>query len=891
MSVQLLRFGSHHIDLDRRELLRNGSVIPIGAKAFDVLIALFNANGSVVSRDNLIEQVWSGRIINDNTIEAQIHAIRRSLGPDKHLLRTATGRGYFLVRRGAETPSLNTNLRSEISDLVAREGLSELIADRLRQNRLVTLVGPGGIGKTRLATAVGNEMLASFADGVWFVELAPVDDEELLVTAISCVFRDPFLATENLQELSEVLRARDILLILDNCEHLVAKSAEVAIYLLSVCPKLKILATTREAFGFDGEQIIQVPPLALPLGDESADIQAQAPAARLFLSRFHSLAMTAAPTTEDMTAISEICRRVDGIPLALEMAAAAAATIGVREALRRIENSSELLGQTRRTTIPRQQTMEATIAWSYNLLQPAEQEIFRRLGIMAGPFTLEVARTLLGPDAGDVASQLSSLVAKSLIKIENRDQTTCFLLLETIRAFARRRMMEAGDDDEIAQRHARCFLTLFQTCEREVKSVETHVWATRYRLHMNNARSALDWAFSDRGDATLGAALVVAIEPLWLHFSLVDELLARVRQAFARRPPGTGYTGDIDMKLQTALGSSLLYIQGPGAETMASLRSALMLADKSDNYEYQLRCLWGLCAAAMNAGKHAEPWDEFTRLTTEIHRHGGPTERLIATRAAGAVRHLVGDQVGARQHLGEFLAAYEEPKVNSPTKRFNFDQQSSALAVYARVHWLQGDQDTGNRLATEALHRALGINHVHSICHALAQAAIPLALDNAQYDSADRLISDLYTISSARGLMIWNIWASAYRASYEMTLSKGSTGVVELRNILNAHLDLPFSVYQSGFIGDLARAYAEMGDWVEAHRTIESAIARSQRNQELWCLPELMRISAEIAIRSERPDGVAFADDLLIKATALASEQGAFKWSARIAQTRRELGL
>lgn len=883
MEKAVLRFGRYAIDRQRRCLIKDGEVVPVGGRAFEVLRVLVEANGALVTKDALIERVWDGRFVSDNALEAQIHGLRRALDADRNLIRTVAGRGYYVVDMEASDAPPQTNLTADISALIARDDLLRDIERALGEHRLVTLLGPGGIGKTRLARAAGRELIDRYPDGVWMIELAPVESDRFVSAAIAETLGLPPGDVRDGRSLAQSLGDRACLLLIDNCEHLVEGVAAIAAELLARCPGVTLLTTTREALRIDGERIIGVPSLPLPCEDDGLEAKLVAPAVQLFVQRL-AAANGQLMLAHDMIPMIEICRRLDGIPLAIEMAAASASTLSVAAVLQELDTSMSVLSRPKRIAVPRQQTMEATIAWSYLLLPPDEQAAFRRLSLLSGPFGVEAAMAVADTSRQNALSLLSGLVSKSLLVVTVTERGGAFSLLETMRSYGRARLEEAGELPATASRHAAFILRTFQEATRDLDTLPSRQWVARYKPYLAGLRSAVDWAFSEDGDIGLGAALIIAGEPLWLHLSLVGELLDRIERAI-RPEQSNAYTADVSMKLDVAHGCALLYVTGPTTETRATLKRGLAVASRTKAGGSQIRALWALTAASLNSGMNGDAVVYGYQFLEAVQAFGNDADRLIAHRAIGAVHHVIGDQPAARKALETFLNGYVEPAANSPTNRFHFDQQVAGLAFHARVLWLQGEIEPALEAARIALERAVELDHAHSICHALAQASIPLSLDQGHHEAAALYVNELVEISHARKLAVWMVWSRAYGACLDIRTGATRAGLGKLSAALTEPRSAPFSMYHCGLMGELATAQLTTGDSAAALQTVRAAVARASANQELWCLPDLLRLQAVALSRQSPRDGSEIAA-LLDRAEHLAERQGALLWRDRVRLVR-----
>src|SRR5712675_2320511 len=408
-----IEFGRFRVLPHRRELLAEGRPVDLGGRAFDVLMVLIEASGAVVSKDALMNRVWPERVVEENSLQAQISALRRIFGADRDLIRTIAGRGYQFtgelrpvsatpnaqatagMPRPIPTPSrLPTNLPEPVSELIGRDVELDEILDLSTSHRLVTLTGAGGIGKTRLGFAVARQLLPRFADGVWGIELAPLSDPELVPVAVATALGLELASgTASPLSVANALRAKQLMLVLDNCEHVINAAARMAEALLRSNPAARVLATSREPLRVEGEWVYPVPPLAVPAeGSLDSEDRLRYGAVRLFVERARATAPHFLSDVRAAAGIAGICRRLDGIPLAIELAAARAAALGIDGLAARLDDRFRLLAGGYRTTMPRHQTLRATLDWSYELLTEPERVVLCRLAIFAGGFTLEAAR-------------------------------------------------------------------------------------------------------------------------------------------------------------------------------------------------------------------------------------------------------------------------------------------------------------------------------------------------------------------------------------------------------------------------------------------------------------------------------------------------------------------
>jgi predicted ATPase/DNA-binding winged helix-turn-helix (wHTH) protein len=479
--ARALLFGRFRLVLRSRELLADGVPVAIGNRALDVLISLIEACGELVTKDELLTRVWPDTTVEENNLQFQISTLRKALGPDRDLIRTVSGRGYrfvaeLAVERRASRPDGGIGawdqpsatvvrlldspppgvLPAARSALVGRAAQLSDVAALVAANRLVTLVGAGGIGKTRLTLELARLLFPKFEDGVRIAELGPLSDPGLVLPTIAAAL-ELGAAAATPEGLAAALGPRRPLLVLDNCEHVIDAAAAVAEALLHANPSLQIIATSREPLRAEGEWVYRVPPLGVPPEDaETFEDVLQYSAAQLFMARI-SAARPVALLDRVGAAVAKICRRLDGVPLAIELAAASAAALGIEGLASRLDDRLSLLTEGRRTAPTRHQTLRATLDWSYELLIESERAVMRRLAVFNDDFTMEAAGAVATSGdvaAADVVRCLAGLVAKSLVASDVGGPVPRYRLLETMRAYAMERLSESGELEAVLKRQA-----------------------------------------------------------------------------------------------------------------------------------------------------------------------------------------------------------------------------------------------------------------------------------------------------------------------------------------------------------------------------------------------------------------------------------------------------
>ncbi|HKX18428.1 MAG TPA: LuxR C-terminal-related transcriptional regulator [bacterium] len=431
------------------------------------------------------------------------------------------GRSSRPARRTAQAPSRRLhNLPAELTTFIGREREIAAIAGLLASTRLLTLTGAGGSGKTRLALRLAAGVLGGYPDGVWFVDLAPVTDAALVPNSVALALDAPEQPTQPLPDtLAEYLRTKTLLLVLDNCEHLGDACRMLANRLLRDGPGLRILATSREVLGVDGEATYRVPPLRMPEVHEAPSVAglAQYDAVRLFAERAALSQVGFALTSDNAAAIVQICQRLDGMPLAIEFAAARVVVLSVEQIAARLDDRFRLLTARSKGTLPRHQTLRATLDWSHDLLTEHERTLFRRLSVFTGGFTLEAAEQVCaaaGIVGADVLNLAGRLVDKSLVIVDERDRHARYRLLESVRQYGRERLDESGEAEIIQRQHRDWYLDFAERATTKLRGPDQDIWLNRLEIEHDNLRAALGWSKAVR-DAASVLRLAGALTWFW----------------------------------------------------------------------------------------------------------------------------------------------------------------------------------------------------------------------------------------------------------------------------------------------------------------------------------------------------------------------------------------
>jgi predicted ATPase/DNA-binding winged helix-turn-helix (wHTH) protein len=811
-------FGPWEIDLTRRELRAHRVPVPIGGRAFEIIEALVESDGEFVTKDDLMSRVWSGAIVEESALHVHISAVRKALGPDRGMLKTAYGRGYRLlggwtVRRESPStalaeletvpsavPTFVTNIPMVMPELIGRQTAAQHVREHLSAHRVVTLTGPGGIGKTALALNVARSLFPTFDGDSVVVELVSLSDPKLVPSAMASVLGLKMGGGEiSPDSIARAIGGKKLLLVLDNCEHVVEAAARLAETLVRLCPRMSILATSREILRIEGEHVYAVPPLDVPPQhqEEIGKVLGHS-GVQLLIVRTRALRSDFSPQEKNLPAIVAICRRLDGIPLAIEFAAARAGTLGLDQVASRLDDRFRLLTAGRRTALPRHQTLRATLDWSYELLPEAERCLLRRLAIFAAGFTLEAAIAVMSADitvASTVVEGTANLVAKSLVTLDGSVQSGRWRLLETIRAYALEKLAESGEAEQAARRHAEFFRDLFVSTAPGPKLQASIEDLPRHGREIDNVRAALDWSFSPSGDLPTGIVLTAAYAPVWLHLSLVVECRERIEHALDRLDPDERRSAPLRIRLHAALG-----------------------------------------------------------LTLQVS--GNPRE--------------------AQNHLERALRCYVAPS----EQRYHYDQPVMIRAMLARAMWLRGLVDQAAVQARMSIEVGQAADNKF-LLWALYLAACPITLITGDLVAAERAVTMLNDLTASQDSTQWTILGRCFKGWLLIMRGEAATGSALLRTGLEACERSGQTTCYPEFLGALAEGLAGVGQITEAIAAVDRALAKVERGGDLWYLAELLRLKGELLLQQAAGQSISAAEECFIRALDVARQQGALFWELR----------
>jgi predicted ATPase/DNA-binding winged helix-turn-helix (wHTH) protein len=889
----VISFGPFSLFVAERLLKKSDKPIPLGGRALDILIALAERAGEVVTHKELISTVWPDMTVEEANLRFQMAALRKALGDGRdgaRYISNIAGRGYCLVapvtRSSAKQPAPVTEIATaervqklppRLTRIVGRDDTVRALAQQLQACRFVSIVGPGGVGKTTVSISVAHALVDGFHDAVFFIDLVALTDPKLVPTAVASALGLTVQTQDPLVGLLAFIGDRKILLVLDNCEHVIGIAAALAERVVSEAPQAHILATSREALRVEGEHVHLLHSLDCPPDDPglTAVEALQYPAAQLFMERTAASGYDVALSDIDAPIVARSCRRLDGIALAIELAASRVGSLGIRGVAELLDNRFSLLRRGRRTALPRHQTLNAMLDWSYSLLSEREKVILCRLSVFVGAFTLQAAGSVASETEADVAEVIdavASLVAKSLISTTVINQSTYYRLLDTTRAYTATKLAARDETNRIARRHA-IFYSRFLEHDEIIQSLFGEHDLSGYVPHIGNVRAALGWALPDRGDVAVGIELATWAAPLFIGLSLLEECRGWCERALTALDDASRGTRQ-EMILQEALAMSTMLTRGHTDQVRAEYERGLALAEAFQDRARQLRLLTRLNLFLLRLGdvRGALAVAEQASVIAQAAKHG----TVYAEWGVGFDHHFLGNEAEAQLHLERGMALEVELGTFN-ADYFGFDPRIIALVFLARTLWLRGFSDQALRIAQKAIAEAASRDQPVSICVSLVYTST-LLLWTGDLPRAGDLIEQLIAYAGRYSLEPYRATGIAVKGELSISRDEPEAGLDLLRSALQTLHAQQYNVLLPGFIAASAEGQRKTGQFEEALFTIDGAIARATNTGLEFNLSELLRIKSQIlAAQRDRESAM----NCLTEALAVARAQSALAWELR----------
>jgi predicted ATPase/DNA-binding winged helix-turn-helix (wHTH) protein len=887
-------FGPFVLRTAERSLMKAGEVVPIGGRAFDILAVLIETAGEVVSKGELIAKVWPDVTVEEGSLRVHLSALRKALGDGQFgtkYIENVQGRGYRFVgpikrqpddQDQGDTSSGISNLPPPLSRMIGRDDAVRDIRTMLKSQRLTTILGAGGIGKTSVALAVGHAALADFRGQVFFVDLSVVQNKEQVIGAAAAAIGLNPQFTDPEEGLLRALSHRKALIILDSCEHFVKTAAEIADGIFQRAPGISMLATSREALQIADEHVSHLRPLHCPPeqpGQTAAEVLSY-PAARLFVERVGARANDFSLSDDDASIVAEICRKLDGIALAIELAAGRAAIFGVRDTAARLGSRLDLLKFGRRTANPRHQTLRATLDWSHDQLSPGERVVLRRVAIFAGHFTLEAALAVAAEDGvgeSTVADAVGGLVEKSLIGVRTDSRGTFYRLLDTTRSYALEKLTGGGEHESIAARHANFLIELLESNRVNLFELGgSDPLADSVRDCLGNVRAALEWSFGPDGSDRIALRLTAASAQLFLAMSLLLECRSWMEKAIGR------IAADSDarqqMEIHASLALSLMFTEGNSERVHDAFNRALNFAEELEDAYQQLRLLSGLSMYRHRRIDVAGSLELALRGEAVANETGSPDDMAIANSMLGAAHYMRAEQRRAQYHLERALQGAP------PFRRFNatqylFDLRTTSLFNLTRSYWFTGNLDQAIGYAKMTIEEAERSDHAIALSRALI-LTMPLYFWIDDLRQIDQNLAQLELTAEKHSLMPFRAVALGLKGQYLIRSGHTMEGIEHLRDSLAKLALQRYEMLATDFVSELAVSLAKQGERGEALTLVDESIAIQVKLGRPLHLPALYLAKGLTFASGEMPD-IQSLEVCLGEAMRLARQQSALSFELR----------
>ena len=859
-------FGPFSLAASERLLTKDGVTVPLGARTLDILIALVSCHNQAINKRDLMAQVWPDVTVGDGSLRFHIASLRKALGDGENGARyiaTLGGRGYCFVapisasNSSGETPAVlddswpSASVPGRLARMVGRADGVLALSVQLLVARFITIVGSGGVGKTTVAVAVGHELLEVFKGAVLFVDLGALHDPNLVAGSVTSMLGLSIKTDDPAPALIGYLRDKRVLLILDNCEHLMEAAAALTERIYASAPQVHILATSREAFRVEGEHVYLLEPLAVPPEDPevtAASILAF-PAAQLFVERAEASGARLELSDSDAAIVANICRRLDGVALAIELAAGRVGIYGLPQTAALLEERLSLLWLGQRTAPPRQQTLKATLDWSYGLLSDLERLVLRQLAVFIGSFTLEAARAVLADETNQFAvlGAIESLVAKSMIVGPSVRTPMRYRLLETTRAYALGISTESAERVELAGRHANYYRRWLEQTGADWPTLSSAAERALHLADLANVRAALEWCFGPHGDIEIGIGLAAAAAPVFWVKSLRGECYRWSERAISALDATSRGRAE-EMHLQAALGMVLMFDRGEADAARVALNRSLSIAEERGDAGKQLQLLVPLIAFLTRSQQFNAALDHARRGVAIAKTTDDPSVIAFARTLLGIALHFVGDLSAARVEL----EAGMQP--DSGFKRtgaiyLGAGHQLWAGVALARTLWMLGHPARAVELARRTVKDAASMDVQVGL---VLEWALSLFLWVGELGHAQDHLGHVVGSADAKSLSRTEILG--FEGQLAVARGEAAEGVERLRGCLR---DLEATRYEllTAFKISLAQGLASLGQHPEAMALINEAIWSIEANGDFSYMPEALRVKGGLSLSLQHGDG------------------------------------
>ncbi len=886
------RFGPFELNVAERSLKKASQVVPLGGRAYDILIALLDNAGDVVARADLIAKAWPDVTVEEGSLRVHLSALRKALGDgqfgDKYIANVQ-GRGYSFiapvtrlrVKGGCRASAIASNLPPALERMVGRDNFVREIVGWLKTGRRpITIVGAGGIGKTTVALAVGHAAVPDFFGAVFFIDLSAVSDKAHVIDVVASTL-GVIEFTDRRDALLKILHSRRALVIFDSCEHLKEMIAEFVESILRSAPDVRVLLTSRDILQIAGDCVLHLPPLVCPPARSDLAVSGllSYPATRLFVDRISARRGDVTFSDDEASIVADICRKLDGVALAIELAAGRAANFGVKNTAANLESGLDFLKWGRRTANPRHQTFKASLDWSHDHLSEIERIVLRRVAIFIGRFTMEAANAV-GTSGkvgqSEISGAIQSLTNKSLIAVRTSSRGLLYRLMNTTRCYALEKLDLSGERDSIAARHASFSVQLLESKRGNLFCRQTAETPGALRDYLGDIRAALEWSFGSPGNDDTAIRTAAAAASLLLAMSHFVECRGWMERALDRIAAESDPRDQ--MQIYASLAVSLMFTAGNSERVRDAFSAALRLAETLGDTDQQLRLLSGLSMYLHRTVEAASGLEVALRAESIAQRTGSPEDRALADSMLGTAYHMLGDQVRGPRHLERALRRSTSSRRSDPT-RYVFDLRTTLLFDLTQSLWFAGNLDRAGHYAESAIDEAEKSHHPIAMCRALI-LTMPFYYWIDDLERVARNLAVLDLIAQKYSLEPYRAVAQGLKGRYLIRVDQTMAGICRLKGSLEKLRMLRYEPLVTDFECDLAVSLAKRNQREEGLALIEGSIAAQFQSKTPLHLPALL-LAKGLAFVSGKPQHDNQAEECFEEAMTIAGQQSALSFELR----------
>ncbi|MBY3064525.1 hypothetical protein HFO74_13945 [Rhizobium laguerreae] len=883
-------FGPFHLVPARRSLFLGDKPVRLGEPSYNVLLALLQTPGSIVDRDTLIARAWGTIHVDETSLRTAVASLRRAFrdaGCSRPYINTVSRRGYTFVeavtRAGASSSS--DAFPAALTNIVGREQFVAALVEDLAAHRLITVVGPGGIGKTTVALdAARRVMKERLVDSIAFVDIENVVNPVVIASAFRTGLGAAVISHNPIADILSFLDNRRVLIVVDSCEGMIDPVARLVEEILGRATNAIALVTSREPLRASGERIRRIDALCVPTEKLrlSTELAMTYSAVELFAARASASRPSFVLTDENVDVVTDICRRLDGVPLALEIAAARLDSFDLPVLASVLDTHFRLQMLGRSTALARHRTLAAAIDWSYDTLSANEQSVLRRLSVFRGPFCFDAARSIVHCDSiapDSVGGVIASLTAKSLIVAGGGNSQGLHRLMETTRVYAFQKLELSGERDVIRQRHARYYSQSILTRAQNKQFRSSSAWHGYCASVINQVRGGMEWATANGGDFDVAFDLAIAAVPVWASLGLGDEGLSQIDNILAT----STVEPSIKQRLAVVIArqNMIKNTAARGEELRRYWPEIADLVTKDTDPRLRLQAIYGVMAGSRALGNYTDAHalaDQFRMVAL-----ASKLEQFIplADVLAGSILFSLAEFERALQATQSALLDPQSLIAQGYEMNDACDFMVLAMGNLALSQLMRGDKNGALETCAANVTRALSQESDAFVCQAIGASAVWVCIEAKDIDLAEQYTTLWLERSVKPALEIWHLMAQGVQAILIALRGEHEEAVIALTDALTTFRNNWAVSFKSVVLRYLARSLIATGRTERALAALEEAIVYASRSKETWSLALLLAMRAEARLGHDRSATRSVAAEFQ-RALDLAKRQGAILWTSEI---------